>query len=403
MKKALNSYWLQWLFVYFSTFFILLPYICSEWAYSRYFNENISKTSLVTRGFNLNDKRHIAAENYFLQLDPNSTANYYQALFNDVNVDLAIGIITVKRTYGEGTLGYLTQVMAKLDELFKNDIFIKKKTMFLCNVYAGPGQHVEALKLARYFPVVYRFKDESPTDVIQSLPEKEKFDYMYCLSQANLHKPKYILLVEDDALANNNLFQVLHLKLTELKTGLTTENYHVRNEWLYLKLFYPERWQGYGWEMGRLIELLGCGLFGGIFSIYIFPCKFSYSNYINKRYSRISFLAGFTYFILITYSIGRPYFIKWRHYSPFFYRLLSAPDCCSPALVFPSNVVNSLLTFLESFKCTINKGIDIACDSYAKQYGYDRYVVEPNLFSHIGMLSTLKGISMWPQEFIFDS
>lgn len=407
MRKSFAPYILPCVAAYTATFLVILPYLCSDWAYSLYFDENIPHTTLAAKGFRLNEQRHTRAKDYFARLDQNSTAAYYNRRLNDVGMDLAIGVVTVRRWYGEGSLGYLSQVMARLDELFKKDIHFKRKALFICNVFAGPGEHTEAIGLSRYFPMVRRFIEESPSDVIQSAPEKEKFDYIYCLTEANKRKPKYILIVEDDAYVNDNFFDVLRLKLNEIEDGSTTEREHARKQWLYLKLFYPERWQGFGWEFGRIIELIGYGLFGGICFLLTCPCLFGQGYGLGGKHRerqtlRWVFVAGFLYFVLLVISIGRPYLLKWRHWSPYFYRMLSAPDCCSPALVFPSYIVRELSAYLEQVTCTINKGLDIYADKFAKQYGYERYVVEPNLCYHIGMLSSLKGVSIWPQEFIFE-
>ena len=384
-------------FLYVITFAIFLPTLCSDWAYSKYYSPLWSQSQMRKRAFDLNDRRLIAAEQFLSLLTPNTTYMSFKSVLQQPDLTLAVGVVTVRRQHNTHRLNYLTQVISQLIQLFDMDTTFDSKALFMCDTFPGPGKHDEALRLKRFVPLFRKFPNENASHVIMDWFEKEKQDYVYCMQQALKYKPKYIMIVEDDAFPRSEIFKVLHYIMTNRLER--KHNHGYQEDWAYLKLYYPERWQGYSNEVHTILELIGLGSLGGIAFVVIL-------NFITRKRFRmitqyIFFVLGALYFILVAVSVGRQYMVEWHRLSKHFYRLLPAPDCCSPANVYAQHMAVQLTHFLSSVTCSSHFPMDAALDQFATKHSYQRYVVEPNLIKHIGMVSSIKSEARRLEEFIF--
>lgn len=74
----------------------------------------------------------------------------------------------------------------------------------------------------------------------------------------------YILMFEDDVLLFNNLFNNLCFILNYWMFGRFLKSCC---DWVFLKFYYFEKWQGFGWL--QVLEFLLVGLFGGCLVVWI--------------------------------------------------------------------------------------------------------------------------------------
>lgn len=357
------------------------------------------------RATKLNDLHLTKAHEHIAKLQENQSSISRKRLTSRdyAQVDLAIGVITVPRSHSSYRLDYLTQTFAKLHEGIAQDpVHFNRKTLFICNTFPGPGNHSELQPLRSLVPVHDKYSGYDAHAADLNRFEKEKQDYVYCLDQALLYKPKYILIVEDDSLAVDSMFEVLHyvlLNLVENKFSLGDRT-HNTEKWAYLKLFYPNRWKGYGFELIPMLELMSIASVGGTLFVLIgYRC--------NKResFSMLStviyFLIGSIYLALAAYMVGRPYLIEWRRISKYTYTVIPAPECCSPAILYATEKAKELRNYLTMAKCTSKYPVDFAMDEFVKVNNYTKYLIEPNLMQHIGMFSSIKSKSKNPQQFIY--
>ena len=112
-------------------------------------------------------------------------------------------------------------------------------------------------------------------------------------------------------------------------------------------------------------------------------------------------MVGSLYAILVAFMVGRQYIMEWRRISKFTYRVVPAPDCCSPAILYAADKAKQLSAYLKTKTCSSSYPIDLAMDEFAKVNNYKKYLVEPNLLQHIGMFSSIKAKSAFPQRFIY--
>ena len=388
--------------IYAITFAIVLPSICSDWAYSKYYFSGWPRSQMEQRAAELNNHYVAKAHEYIENLSANNSLHFHKQLRSKEGVDLAIGIVTIPRFHQPYKLDYLTQTFVRLDQSLNQDLEnFEKKVLFMCNTFPGPGNHTELQLLTSLVSVNSRYPKYNATAAIMDRFEKEKQDYSYCIDVALTYKPKYVLIVEDDTLARDNIFEILHYALMNLVENKFSggDLNHNTEEWAYLKLFYPDRWKGYAFEIPRLLELIAIGSIGGpLFVLIGFKCSRKESMVCPTL---IYFVVGSVYFILVALMIGRPYLIEWRRISKYTYTVVPAPDCCSPAILYAADRAKKLSAYLKTVKCESKYPIDFAMDKFAKIYNYKKYLIEPNLMQHIGMFSSIKTKSKHPQEFIY--
>ena len=142
--------------IYAATFFAILPILCYNMPYSAYWSKWESK-DMFKQATSLNHERFITENNYIRGLK--LVKPYTQA-------DITIGVITVKRSMGNRALGYLTQVMAKLDRITSKANPFSLIQLLICDAHAGPGPHTEADTLQQYFIRKQRFPQNDPSAVI---------------------------------------------------------------------------------------------------------------------------------------------------------------------------------------------------------------------------------------------
>ena len=392
-----------WIFtfnLYTVTFAVVLPILCNDWAYSHYISRGWLRSEMEKRAVDLNnyhvEKAHDYVEN--LKSHPSLCLNKQ----SHEEVDIAIGVVTVPRFHSTYRLDYLTQTFVALHRsLCEDSINFQPRVLFLCNTYPGPGNHSELQGLDSFVPIHNKYPKDNASAAAMNKFEKEKQDYAYCLDVALTYNPKYVIIIEDDTLTLNNFFEVLHYVLINMVENKFMSGEHTNNlySWAYLKLFYPNRWKGYAFEAGPVIELISLGSIGGSLAVLL-------GHRYNKRARNfisnfVFFILGSLYIVLVAFMVGRQYIMEWRRISKFTYRVVPAPDCCSPAILYTADKAKQLSTYLKTKTCSSSYPIDFAMDEFAKLNNYKKYLVEPNLLQHIGMFSSLKAKSAFPERFIY--
>ena len=347
----------------------------------------------------LHNRRLIQADQYLNHIDADQTYKYFESLQKETHIDLAVGVVSVRRQHNNMRLDYLTQVMTRLMYLFNVDTAFQSKVLFICDTHAGPGKHDEALRLSKYVPIFQRFPNGNASFVIMDRFDKEKQDYAFCISKALEYHPRYVLIIEDDAVPRLDFFDVLYHILENYVQRKPRDDSHEVKYWAFVKLFYPQRWQGYSFELDRLMELVGIGILGGsIFLFTLLTCN-------KRRYRTITKVVFFVftalYCIFCALSMGRQHILEIRRISKSLYRLLPAPNCCSPANVYPYDKALQLVRYLSHRTCSPMFPLDALLDEFVEVNNYRSHLVEPSLVKHIGMVSSLKSGSTNLKEFIF--
>ncbi|XP_059161803.1 post-GPI attachment to proteins factor 4-like [Physella acuta] len=380
--------------------------------FSEVFSHLHGETSMVSHVEHASSLRSQDAQNYLNSIDPKDSLKLYRDRLKLGNITFAIGIITIKRTRESSneSLGYLLQSAASIDFLMKSNNLFKNSVPFICNVDTYPDMHLDAVTLYKFLPFTKRYGDNSLGLPSITLPhshtrfvdlithfskyEKETFDYAFCLLSAAKLNPQYVILLEEDTLPHKD-FPVVLDHILNYRLNIKPEKN--KTDYLFLKLYYPKKWQGYGFDVCRLLDLLSVSVLATLMCSLVHYCallKYKYNHSINRIVLCWFGLAVFTCWVL-----GRQNVSELRRVSKHLYRLQKADGCCTQAMLYPTAGVHNLSAYLVSRKGHVHT--DLAIYDYFYLNDKTTYQVEPNLFFHTGLHTTLDLGAKSPEEFIF--
>ena len=372
---------------------------------------------------------------------------------------VTVAIVSVRRKSSAVNLGYVIQSAAALDSLLRqqgSDDLFGDSILFVCNVDDHPERHSDAAFLKDHVAFVERYGVSSAglgLNLSMAVPgmhgqsyrevrhhdvyDKERYDYMFCLQAAMAFRPHYVLIVEDDALALPDMPSVVQHALRRLTSTLATPVGHRDDEqdgesllplnpcasdlmsaqglngdergfrgrvlsgqtagFVYLKLFFPLYWQGFAFELLRILDLV-C-MTAVLTSVFVVVLQMTVSTRGFPPNRIIG--AIFVFSLILCELIGRQNLNEMRRFSKHFYRLQQSPDCCTPAMLYPCDIVPALLTSLS--RCRAQRHVDLCIADFVKRSGLPAYSLEPNLFSHVGMVTSLNMNNKHAEELLFHS
>uniref|UniRef100_S4RNA1 Post-GPI attachment to proteins GalNAc transferase 4 n=1 Tax=Petromyzon marinus TaxID=7757 RepID=S4RNA1_PETMA len=296
---------------------------------------------------------------------------------------MAVAVVSVRRLEP-----YLSRVVSRLLALLRAcGLACERHRLLVCNAQAVPEDNVEAGEISALVHTVARFSESDPDagkPPAQNRFEKEKRDYTWCLRRAATATEGgdggAVVLLEDDALPADDFFPVLHHLLGERRAA----SLRLRRA-LYVKLFHPERLQGYLNPEPMRLEWVGAGGLCGLALTAVF-----------LRLTRAPFrwwlVAALTlHAMLCVEMVGRHYFLELRRASPRLYALAPATECCTPAMAFPSAAAAlAVAELLDAEQCAPKYGKDMALYAAMRRAKHGALVLEPNLVRHIGRYSSLR-------------
>lgn len=307
--------------------------------------------------------------------------------------DVVITVITVSRkttvrgfkwkTYNPR---YLMQTVSKLIQLLRSNSSTRvfNYGLMVCNVDSSPEAHEEVKALSSSVHTIVKYKNSS--EVPLNRFEKEKQDYTYCLGKSLVYKPKYVLLMEDDAYPTNRLLSVLEYSIQNIFEGKFSEFSGQREKIAFLKLYHPERLLGFiSIEFYRLFELAAAVSI--LLTVLTALNRKGVCN-LDKPWRTI-LIAGI-YIVLLALAIGRQNLMGLRRISRHFHSFVPAPSCCTPANLYPYNDAVALLSSFAGKVSYSGHAKDMLLDEFLREYKYKAIYVEPNIFQHIGQYSSLR-------------
>ena len=350
--------------------FVAMPKLCKRLAYSLHYDPPPPATSFDQIQTE-NKARTLSAEQYIEQTDLHHLFDH----FHLNQTKFCFVIITMPRPGS-----YLTQTAAAIIHQLT---FLSNFTFSIYNV-AGQT-HSEALKLSSAIPVT---TSKNQKDVPGDKFTKEKLDYLSALRWCNQKKSMYNIVLQDDAIADPGFAQKLNFILSYCLKDNSGET------WGLMKLYYPEKYQGWGNNRSCIGELLAVTvLFGGILMIcssFVLPGPIDWSQLIiNENILKWRLFLSLSLVLYLILSFGRPHWEEVRKLNPFFINVVPARGCCTPAVLYPRPHLQSLIDYLELFNCNERIPVDIAIDRWIEERRLNKLLAVPNLFNHIGLMSSL--------------
>ena len=389
----------RFLILYAATFLLILPVLFHGVNNSIYcmktdFAGNEAKERMIRE----NTQRLRFAEDYFSFLNrSHGMRNWFSgndtAVSSERQLHVAIIIITVSRNRHKVDLyepRYLTQVvwkfLSQLDVARANS-YPHRMSLAVCNVDHIPGSYEEAKNVAQFIRTFNRFS-YTHFSMVHPL-EKEKQDYVFCLNASLADRPDYVMLVEDDALPNDDFLGVLrHTIDTRLERRLVHGALHHPSDKniAYVKFYHPERLLSFlSLERDRIPELIAFATILATLLNIVYVIVFRTGSF------RVVWMNLFIYSLLVAATIGRSNLSELRRFlSPNFYIFTPAPSCCTPALLFPFSGAIQVCDYLSAATCDRNYGKDSILDQMLIERHMLAYLVQPNTFTHIGLYSAIR-------------
>lgn len=156
-----------------------------------------------------------------------------------------------------------------------------------------------------------------------------------------MYSPEYILLMEDDAMPEEEIFSVLqHL----FSAGFSKP--YLRDT-LYFKLYHPKRLQRYiNPEPMRILEWLGPGMFLGP----VLSCAYCRATWrAGPGWCLVAFFARYS--MALSELLGWHYRLELRRLHPALYNVAPASECCTPAMLFPAASAQRASRYLRGLRC----------------------------------------------------
>lgn len=390
---------ISYVFAWFClTFFVVLPLLCHRLKYSAYYGlvwrRNKTKENIDMMKDNY---RRLILANEEISGTRDLTSKAISFLRPNNLTDIVITLITVSRGSRQYSPLYLTQTVGKLLHLLKKNSANMDFTysLMVCNVDPFPQMFAEAVELSSHIHTVSEYKENTQLYNLNSQNrfEKEKHDYLYCLKESLLYQPKYVLLMEDDAYPNDEMFPVLEYSIHNIfEEKFSESDMHQRRNIAYLKLYHPPRLLGFiDTEVSRLFELAAAvtfimamiGIYKEVFSL--------------RTIGKFQIMSFSLYITLLALALGRPNLLFIRTLLPCFHSFVTAPSCCTPANLYSYDGALAVINSLEHKISHSGYAKDTLLDEFLKESRYSAVYVEPNIFTHIGQYSSLrKGLVLDP-------
>lgn len=388
----------------------VIPFFAIDIPFSSLYEKYHKRSDTLELAKKLNSLRLSKALKYFNQTNSGDSSSFYIERAKR-GPDIVACIVSVSRSDLHPETGYLIQTSSVVDSIIKSDTVFKDTLLFICNVDQSPDEHNDAHFLQSYIPYVSKYGNNSfgksfsvskfKSNHSDMSRRREFEDYIFCLNVSKSFDSPYVLMLEDDVLPYKNLFEILHYTVKQHNLqhlehlGRTAAP---GRDFAFLKLYYPERWQGFANEVDKILELVSISSLGGallLMVVSVFPSN-SELPYLLKLFY---FIFGAFLTMMSALIIGRHSLISLRRILPQLFVFKRTPGCCTPAMFYSSAVLPDLMQHLM-FHSNVNK--DLAINNFIKQTNIPGYILEPNLFRHIGMYTSLTDAYKPPIEFIFE-
>ena len=383
-----------YLAIFGASFLGLFPLSFKNLRYSSYYRNPFHDLS-AEMAFHLkqNDLRVSAAQQFLSSLSQhNASLSFFNPAADQQQADIDVMIITTNRVRPLQEKQYnpkfLTQVLWRF-LLNLNSAETRalpwKITLSVCNVDTKKNE--EARNFSSFVHYFQRWSRKPENLAELNIKEKEKQDYAFCLEQSLKSNPRYSLLVEDDAFPHPQLFYILYYLLEMRKTQRAS--HALKPNTVFYKLYHPERLLGF-WslEPERFLQLLSFAVLCGSCVAFV---KDQVMSFIGQRrqFNLCAWLWIVVYFLLLAITVSRQHLIELRYISRTLFTVSPAPSCCTPGMLFVADRAQHWLHYMQTHTCQQNYAKDFMLDDYIHENNLEGLIVEPNLFVHIGFVSSL--------------
>jgi hypothetical protein len=317
----------------------------------------------------------------------NNTERFGRPETSNTEKKLCVGIPSFERRgsqYVHETIGSLLEGLAaeERDEIFLM-VFIPHIDPTNHAFYGETWLHELTDRV-----LTYDIEDSDKEDVRMMEDEggvfitKGLYDYSYLLSKCAEQRTPYIAIFEDDTIAMDGWFHRTILAIHEAERQTVIR--HSEN-FLYLRLFYTERFMGWNsedWAAYVFWSLVVAGIFTAVL-FFLWKTKPASKLYgsLGPRSTVLLLYSTLAAAILLFFALGRMTVLP----IPAGVREMPRFGCCSQALVFPRSKALELVSY---FKDRRTGFMDVLTEDFAEQRDELRFAITPSVVQHVGRESS---------------
>ncbi|KAL4960298.1 uncharacterized protein BDV14DRAFT_193069 [Aspergillus stella-maris] len=305
----------------------------------------------------------------------------------DAEATLCVGIVTVKRPIEQKIDTTVASILDNLSEAERAKI-----TVHVLFALTSPTDHPDYNH--PWLPnVVDRVLTYEQTDAhvstLRRLEEKKDIkrksiiDYHMSLKSCyeDTSAP-WIMMLEDDVVAQRGWY---NRTMQSLNTVQSWRESGEINNWLYLRLFYTEKflgWNSENWPI-YLAYSVAAVTFVAFAAIQSRRSIRPLQGTLTNQFIAIICLSCVPLLIILYFLAGR---VTMLPLQPGIHKM-NAHGCCSQALVFPRDSVPDLLEYMGKARYARPLAVDSVIERMADANDLDRYAIVPSQMQHVGAAS----------------
>lgn len=300
---------------------------------------------------------------------------------------LCVGIVTAKRPLAQNLNTTVGSLLGNLSREQRSDIAVH---VLFAHVISSAHPDFGQPWVSQFVDRAFTYEQvDVPIATLKRLEherrvsEKSLLDYRLalesCYSQTN---SSWILMLEDDVVAQRHWYE---RTAQALRTVQKWEQQGKIRRWLYLRLFYTEKFLG--WNIEHWPVYLAWSIFAiattGVLGICARRHVQSWQGVLTNSFLVVVCLISVPMGILLYFLAGRMTVQPMRPGV----HLMNQHGCCSQALLFPREQVPLVSRYLDWKRCDSPGPVDSVIEMLGDQAGMDRLVISPSQMQHVGAAS----------------
>lgn len=312
------------------------------------------------------------------------------------NVDVCVGIVTVKRPLQQNLDTTIGSILDNLTPEQRSTLAVQ--VLFaLTNTtdhpdYEQPWVPNAVDRILTYENFGKHQKTLRRLEEAGNIKKKSLIDYRLSLESCYEDTDaSWFMMLEDDVLAHQSWYGHTMDSIRRIDEW---KRAGVLNDWLYLRLFYTEKFLGWNSEHWPVYLSWSVAVVSLVASMGLYVRRKARSSH---HLLSNQFLAVVC-FVCVPLVIGL-YFMSGRvtmHPMKPGIHLMNRNGCCSQALVFPRAPIPDLIDRLEAMEGMRQpKAVDTVIERLGNELFYDRLAISPPLMQHVGAASYKEDKKKW--------
>ncbi|KAL4884439.1 hypothetical protein BJY04DRAFT_8586 [Aspergillus karnatakaensis] len=303
------------------------------------------------------------------------------------HASICVGIVTVKRPIQQNIDTTVASILDNLSEQERSTI-----SVHVLFALTSPADHPDYSQpwLTNVVDRVLTYEQlDGPVGTLHRLEEnkdvKRKSIIDYYLSLKSCYddsQAQWIMMLEDDVVAQRQWYNRTMLSLETIKSWHSTGEIR---DWIYVRLFYTEKFLGWNseewpvyaaWSIGIITMVAVTGVMG---RRSVRPMQ----GVLTNSFIFVVCTVCVPLLIVFYFLAGRVTMLPMRPGV----HLMNSHGCCSQALIFPREGVPPLLDYMYKARFEHPYAVDSVIERMADAHGLDRLAIVPSQMQHVGAAS----------------